>query len=253
MKPPPLVDFHCHLDLFPDPAAAFEDCRRHKILTLSVTTTPRAWSQNKAWGAGNPFVLPAPGLHPELVHSHGRELDELLTLVTSEPVVGEVGLDGSRRYRASYTNQREIFERVVAAATRRHGCVLSIHSRAAAADVLEILAPHMNALRPVLHWFSGTTTQLRAGVGMGCFFSVNGSMIVSESGRKLVAAIPRERLLLETDAPFRAGTATGGGRVRDLETTLDSVAALHGLSASDLRNRIYVNACALLNFTDVDR
>ncbi len=248
--PPPLVDLHCHLDLLANPAAAFEDCRRQRIVTLAVTTTPRAWAQNKAWAAGNAFVSPAPGLHPELVHSHGGEIDELLSLVPGTSVVGEVGLDGSRRYQASYRGQRRVFERVVATAADNRGCVLSIHSRAAAADVLETLAPHTKSLRPVLHWFTGTVAQLKRGVDMGCYFSVNGSMMVSETAQNLVAAIPLARLVLESDAPFRKGTDSTEGRLRDLEKTLAALAELHRLDSLDLRSRIYKNASALLNLPE---
>ena len=46
-------DFHCHLDLFPDPPAAMASCEKHRIMTLAVTTTPRAWAQNKRWAGGN--------------------------------------------------------------------------------------------------------------------------------------------------------------------------------------------------------
>jgi TatD DNase family protein len=54
----------------------------------------------------------------------------------------------------------------------------------------------------VLHWFTGSTSEARRAVGLGCCFSVNTQMVRNDRGRKLVEALPSDRLLTETDAPF---------------------------------------------------
>lgn len=245
----PLFDLHCHLDLFPEPSRAFEECRKSKIITLTVTTTPRAWDQNRKWAAGNPYVVPALGLHPELVSSHGGEVEQLVVALEGVSTIGEIGLDGSPRYRASYENQRRIFRRVVNAAAREPGRILSIHSRSAVKDVLNALEPHSRALRPILHWFLGTPSELRTAVGLGCYFSVNGAMVGSERGKIVVKAIPLDRLLLESDAPFRKEAGTTAGRVADLEATIKSVASLRGSTPLALRAQIARNSCDLLGIS----
>ena len=57
-----LVDFHCHLDLYRDHAAAVAECDRLKVFTLAVTTTPRAWPRNHELAAATKYVRAALGL-----------------------------------------------------------------------------------------------------------------------------------------------------------------------------------------------
>ena len=96
------ADFHCHMDLNANPAALFKKCASERIVAVAVTTTPKAWKQNLEWAAGNPFVLVAAGLHPELIGDRYSELPLLEECIAESRFVGEVGLDGSRQHRASY-------------------------------------------------------------------------------------------------------------------------------------------------------
>ena len=61
------VDFHCHLDLYPDHAAAIAQAEAAGIYTLTVTTTPKAWPRNRELTEGTRYVHAALGLHPQLV------------------------------------------------------------------------------------------------------------------------------------------------------------------------------------------
>lgn len=241
-----LFDLHCHLDLFPSPPEAFDDCRSSKLMTLTVTTTPRAWAQNCKWAKDNAYVLPALGLHPELVGTHGGEVDQLVELMKGVSIIGETGLDGSSRYRTSYQDQLRIFKTVVSASAREPGRILSIHSRAAVKDVLETLQPHAKDLKPILHWFSGTSAQVKSALALGCYFSVNGSMLATDGGKSVISAIPTDRLLLESDAPFRKEAGDTKGRIRDLERTIEGIAALRRLGLPELKERIASNSAQLL-------
>jgi TatD DNase family protein len=241
----PLFDLHCHLDLFPNPAVAFEECRASKVVTLTVTTTPRAWAQNLRWAKDNPFVLPALGLHPELVGSHGEEVEQLVPHMKGVAIIGETGLDGSPRYRGSYDTQLRVFKRIVAASVQEPGRILSIHSRSAVKDVLSILQPHARALKPILHWFLGTPAQVRAAVEFGCYFSVNGSMLKSQAGQAVIAAVPLDRLLVESDAPFRQEASLPSGRINDLRHTISGVAELKRVEAN-LNEHIARNSMRVL-------
>jgi TatD DNase family protein len=64
-----LVDFHCHLDLFPDSVAAIDAAEKAGIYTLTVTTTPRAWLRNLQLT----LVRAALGLHPQVVFERAAE------------------------------------------------------------------------------------------------------------------------------------------------------------------------------------
>jgi TatD DNase family protein len=151
--------------------------------------------------------------------------------------VGEVGLDGAPEFRAHWNIQVRVFTRVLELCENVGGRVLSIHSRRAASQVLDSLQTHPDAGVPILHWFSGTHRELKRAIDLGCWFSVGPAMLLSERGRSLVAMMPHERVLTETDAPFAqlegraalpwdAGTATAllervWGAPADVETILE--------------------------------
>ena len=244
----PLYDLHCHLDLFDNPAKAFEDCATIKVITLTVTTTPLAWPQNANWASGRDYVIPALGLHPELIATHAHEVDRLIELMGEAHWIGEVGLDGSPRFRDSQKAQLTVFHKIVAAARQRGGRVLSIHSRSAAKDVIATLRPDASSagIQPILHWFSGSTTELRSALDIGCSFSINGSMTATAKGRELVSRIPVDRLLLESDAPFR-GFKTSTARLEDLNRTLSDVAVIKKLDLIELQYLLADNASKLLH------
>jgi TatD DNase family protein len=242
-------DFHSHLDLFPDPAAAMADCETHRVVTLAVTTTPRAWAQNKRWTAGNRYVFAALGLHPELAGDRPHEVELLERLMPESAFIGEIGLDGSPPHRSTLPVQRQIFIRVLEAAQRLGGRVASIHSRRAARDVLECLETHTTTARvlPILHWFSDSVSTAKKAAEQGCYFSVNHRMLVSESGTAVVRSLPGDRLLTETDAPF---TETNGRKSepKDVLTTASALASLRGVSTAEMSEVLRSNAARVLAF-----
>jgi TatD DNase family protein len=197
-----LIDFHCHLDLFDNPEQLAERCEEAHVYVLSVTTTPKAWRKTVMLGRNRRFIRTALGLHPELAHERFRELPLFEALLGETRYVGEIGLDGSPAYREHADIQRKVFERALAASREHGGRIFSVHSRGAAEVVIAALRQHGCAETAVLHWFSGTPKELRAAIAVGCWFSVGPAMLRSENGRNLVARMPRDRVLTETDGPF---------------------------------------------------
>lgn len=197
-----MIDFHCHLDLYPDPRAVVADAVRLGVYVLGVTTTPSAWNGIRQLVGSAPRVRLAVGIHPELAHTAHADVDHFSALLPETRYVGEIGLDGSPSFREHAARQREVFCRVLAACRDAGGKILSIHSRRAAVEVLDCLVECRDAGTPVLHWFSGTAAQLRRAVNMGCWFSVGPAMASSASGRELVRRMPRDRVLTESDGPF---------------------------------------------------
>ena len=104
--------------------------------------------------------------------------------------VGEIGLDGSARYSPHFELQTHIFKSVVEKCARLGGRVLSIHSRAAAEKVLDILDANPGFGTAVLHWFTDSPSLLRRAAESGCWFSVGPAMMESTNGRKLAALMP---------------------------------------------------------------
>lgn len=197
-----MIDFHCHLDLYPDPRAVAERASRAGIYVLSVTTTPKAWRGTVKLAEGLPRVRTALGMHPQLAHERHAEMALFEGLLDQTRYVGEVGLDGSPELKPHADVQRRVFDRALSACAKAGGRILSIHSRRATDEVLDALVRKRDAGVPVLHWFSGTTRQLERAVGLGCWFSVGPSMLANAKGMALISAMPRERILTETDGPF---------------------------------------------------
>jgi TatD DNase family protein len=246
-------DFHCHVDLFPDPAATIAACERDRIVTLAVTTTPKAWTQNRRWTAGSRYVHAAVGLHPELAAERHAEIALLEELVAETPFLGEIGLDGSRQHRGSTAVQRDVFVRVLVAAQAAGGRVLSIHSRRAGREVLECLAKHTAADRvlPILHWFSDAALIARRGAEQGCYFSVNHRMFESDAGAALLRSLPADRLLTETDAPF-TNMGNRKSEPRDVVDVAERLATLRGVPVEDLRDSLMTNAVRVIRFAGID-
>jgi len=195
-----MIDFHCHVDLYPNPHKIARECRERNLNVLSVTTTPSAWAGTSALGGG--AIITALGLHPQLAHERKSELLLFDRILPGSPYVGEVGLDGAPEFKAHWQDQIDIFQHVLDACNRAGGRVMSIHSRRASTPVLDLLELYPGSGTPILHWFSGTIGELERAINLGCWFSVGSAMLCSKKGCDLTARMPKERVLTESDGPF---------------------------------------------------
>ena len=123
------VDFHCHIDLYPDPVALVEQVQSRGVATLSVTTTPKAFTRTAALAETAPMIATALGLHPELAGLRHREVELFEELLPSARFVGEIGLDGSVRFTQTRALQERVFGTILSACARAGGRVMSIHSQ----------------------------------------------------------------------------------------------------------------------------
>lgn len=200
--PVPAVDMHCHLDLYPEPRQQAEEIGRSGAYVLSVTTTPSAWLRTQALAAAHPRIKTALGLHPQLAAARIGELSLFDRLLPQARYVGEVGLDGSAECMPFWGEQMRVFDHVLASCALAGGRILTIHSRRAATQVLDALEQHGGYGVAILHWFSGTKKELLRAIDMDCWFSVGDAMTRSKKGGELMALMPPERVLTETDGPF---------------------------------------------------
>lgn len=193
--------------------------------------------------AGNSFVYPAIGLHPELVPERAHELPLLLERLERVRFVGEIGLDFATPT-ADRNAQTRILEHILAECATRPGRILSLHSRNAAAEVVRLVGPGFPGIA-ILHWFSGPLKVLEQALTFGFYFSVNPAMIRSERGRAAIAALPRERVLLESDGPF---VDVGGmpARPADTATVVSYLAVQWKVSASEAEGLVDANFDSVL-------
>lgn len=197
-----MMDFHAHLDLYPNPDLLFEAVKKAGVYTLSVTTTPSAFLKTRRMAKGCPRIRTGLGLHPEVAASRIGELSLFDRLISETAYVGEIGLDGSKHHKESLAIQRKAFTHILDTCERVGGRVLSIHSRSAATEVVEHLSNRAKSCLPILHWFSGSMSDLAKANKLDVWFSVGPAMLQTEGQLKKVAAMPRDRILLESDGPF---------------------------------------------------
>lgn len=243
-----LVDFHCHLDLYPDHAAAVRRCEEQGIFTLAVTTTPRAWPRNQELCGPTRHVRAALGLHPQLVASHGHELDLWKELLPRTRYVGEVGLDAGPRFYKSFDRQKKIFAEILTSCAAAGDKVLTVHSVRATKPVLDMIERHLPASRGrvVLHWFMGTAAEVQRAADLGCYFSVNSEMLGNAKRDAVNRSFPLDRVLTETDGPFthREGRPS---EPSDVRFATQALALLHRLTADEMQHRVRRNLEALLS------
>jgi TatD DNase family protein len=228
-----MIDFHCHLDLFPDPREVIDECIKRQLYVLTVTTTPSAFEMTSQLVGRGKRIRVALGLHPELAAERKGELALFDALLPKTRYVGEVGLDGTPNCRKFWPDQIAVFNHVLSACKAAGGRILTIHSRRAVTDVLDRIESFFGAGVPILHWFAGSKRELVRAIELGCWFSVGPAMLTSDKGLALAAEIPRDRVLTETDGPF---ASLGGNRLYpwDVDQAIEPLGAIWGVDAGSV-------------------
>lgn len=241
------VDFHCHLDLYPDHEAAIVRAETARIYTLTVTTTPKAWPRNHELTRGSHYVRAALGLHPQLVAERAIELPLWEQYLSETRYVGEVGLDAGPQFCSSLSAQVRVFRRILECCAEAGDKILSVHSVRSVPTVLDMVerfCPQHRAII-VLHWFTGSRNDARRATALGCYFSVNKEMTRSERGRTLIAELPIDRIITETDGPFTKihGRPT---EPADVQCAIGEVASVRKASVDSIAEAILTNLRTLL-------
>lgn len=241
------VDFHCHLDLFPYPVSAVADAEEAGVYTLTVTTTPKAWPRNYELTHKTKYVRAALGLHPQLIAERSAEIKLWEEYFPQARYIGEVGIDAGPRYYRSIDLQTEIFVRILQRCAEDGNKILTVHSVRATKLVLDLIESHLPRQQGqvVLHWFTGSKSEARRASDLGCYFSINAAMMRNERGCSLVASLPSDRLLTETDAPFtrindRPTSPT------DVKGTVEMLASLFRKNPGEMAHTIGSNLRAML-------
>lgn len=240
-----LVDSHCHLD-FPDFTEELDDIvsRAESVgigRMVTICTRVRKFNQVLAVAEKYPSVFCSVGTHPHNAH---EELDitpaEILAYTDHPKVVaiGEAGLDYF--YQKDHAEAQAIGLRNHIHVARETQLPLVIHSRDADDDMIAILEDEMEkgAFPAVLHCFSSGRALAEKGVELGLYVSFSGILTFKNSVelRDIAADLPKDRVLVETDAPYLAPMPHRGQRNEPsyMVNTAKVLAETLGLTVEDL-------------------
>jgi len=206
------------------------------VSVVAVTTTPKAFEREQRLLSRFANIRVALGLHPQLVGERLAELELVIDLIDSTRYIGEIGLDFNRDYYRTKEEQLKVFIRVIECCMHFQNKVISIHSVRSDKVVLDILEScNCCAVNYcILHWYSGSLKQLSRAIEIGCYFSINKNMLLSENGRRIIEQIPSERILLETDAPFTSEFVTGQQQKKIMDYCINELIELKSVDVAGL-------------------
>lgn len=246
------VDSHCHLDypgLVEEEAEVVARAERAGVgLMQTIATRLDRVPGVLALAGRHAAVVAAVGVHPHEAGVAGVENPETLLAFADDPKVtalGETGLD--YYYDNSPRDAQARSFRAHIRAARESGLPLVVHTRDADGDTAAILEEEMRAgpFTGVVHCYSSSRELAERAVALGLYLGIGGIATFKRSDalRATIAAMPRERLLLETDAPYLAPPPHRGRRnepayipliAEVLATTLgETVAAVEALTTEN--------------------
>lgn len=244
-------DSHAHLDapeFDGDRAQVLRDARAAGVAEMLIPAiTAASWPKLQALCASEPGLHPAYGLHPCYLDQHADgDLAALEEWLQTHPAaaVGECGLDYMQ---ANLDRERQLyFLRGQFEIARRFDLPLVLHARHAFEAVILELRAFGKPLRGVVHSFSGSAEQAQQLWKLGFHVGIGGPVTHERARRlrKVVASLPIESLLLETDAPDQPGAHHKGERNEPafLREILHCVAGLRGEDPGDLARTTTANA-----------
>ena len=245
-----LVDTHCHLD-----AGEFDPDRKEVIARareagvahqIIPAIDAQGWPKLRDICRTGEGLHPAYGLHPMFLDSHRDEhLAQLREWLAQErPVaVGECGLD---YFVEGFDKQRQqfFFEGQLELA-REFDLPVIVHARRAVDAVIAAIR-RVNGLRGVVHSFSGSEEQASQLWRAGFLIGLGGPVTYERARRlrRIVASMPLEHLLLETDAPDQPDSSIRGQRNEPARLTqvLRTIAQLRGDSEEHVAEVTSANA-----------
>ena len=246
-----IFDSHAHYD---DPRfnedretllAAMAGHGVEKIMNIGNTT--QANLAGIALAEQYPFIHCTVGIHPDQAPEMQPGYLDLLAQQSRHPkvhAIGEIGLDYFYDDASPREVQRRVFEEQLALA-KDLALPVVIHNRDAHQDTLELLKKY----RPkgIMHCFSGSAELAQEVVRLGMYVGFTG-VITFKNARKAVeaaAAVPLERLLVETDCPDMAPEPYRGKRCDStmLHRMVEKLGELKGISPQEMADITWENAC----------
>jgi len=207
-------------------------------LVLNAASDLNSSFETVALAEKYPFFYAAVGIHPHEASTMSREaLDKLRALTLNKKVVaiGEIGLDYYYNF-SPREEQKEAFRLQMALAQELNLPVI-VHDRDAHEDILEIVRA-FPGVRGVFHCYSGSLETAKELVKLGWYLSFTGAVTFKNARKapEVVAWIPEDRLMIETDCPYLAPVPLRGKRndSRNLKFIAERIAEIRGTTTEHI-------------------
>ena len=253
-----IIDTHCHLNdeaLYKDLDNVISRARQAGVEKMVVVGWDEASSKLAIEIAEQyDFIYAVIGFHPENVFDiDDKILYDTLKLYKHPKVVGigEIGLDyhwtkdpDKREIQKEYFIKQIIFANEV-------GLPISIHSREAFADTLEILKQYPPLHSGVMHCYSGSVENIQDIINLNLYIGLDGPVTFTnaKTPKEVAAEVPLEKLVVETDCPYLSPHPLRGtvNEPANICLVIDAIANLKQMSKKHLLEVVYDNSCRLFN------
>ncbi len=253
-----IVDTHCHLNdeaLYKDLDNVISRARQAGVEKMVVIGWDEASSKLAIKIAEQyDFIYAVIGFHPENVFDiDDKVLYDTLNLYKHPKVVGigEIGLDYHWTKDPDKREiQKEYFIKQIKFANEV-GLPISIHSREAFADTLEILKQYPPLHSGVMHCYSGSVQNIQDIINLNLYIGLDGPVTFTnaKTPKEVAAEVPLEKLVVETDCPYLSPHPLRGtvNEPANICLVIDAIADLKQMSKKHLLEVVYDNSCRLFN------
>jgi TatD DNase family protein len=216
-----LIDTHCHIDAYPQPALALAAGQADGVRTIAVTTSLVSYARTRILCRQDPHTQVALGLHPRRSGTGYDQLAEWLEMLEAVPLIGEVGLDFRSGKEENWATQAKTLADIVQACAGDDR-LLMLHSDHAEAEVWDIVTAR-HAKWVIWHDYraDGPKSLLYRAIEAGHFLGVGPDAARDGAVRSRLRAVPREQILTETNGPWsRLGTGNRAAALQEILATL---------------------------------
>lgn len=252
-----LFDSHLHLTaarFAPDLDEVVDRARARGVSRMvTIASDPEDAEEALALAARTPGLWATAGLHPHAADRTSAALMREVERIAEAPeivAIGETGLD-FHYDSAARPAQLENFEAHLRMAARL-GLPIVVHSRSAEAETAERVREYGDGATGVLHCFTGGEALLHAALDADWYVSFSGLITFVPELAEWARAVPADRLLIETDAPYLAPAPRRGRRNEPayLTHTCERLAEVRGVSFEEAAALTAANACRFYGLQD---
>lgn len=238
-----LHDTHLHLDLIENLSNLIQELNEFDINVIAVTNLPplflklidRNYSDN---------IKPALGFHPKLLMEYKKYIPNMWKILQIPIYIGEVGLDIQSVTHEERRVQMVFFIELLERCHQIGGKIISVHSKGSDNEVLSIIPQNFNC-KIIMHWYSGSLSNIYPFLEKGCYFSINFAMANSINGKKIIKMIPIEKILLESDSPFVKFDGEKTYHPRNLIKLCQKISDIKKIPLTDFEKYMYENYLSL--------